>query len=123
MYLTQRIGKTTYRVKVAVNESGTQTLEDTLLRLIRNNNLANSGDCDIIKSIRRDAFPKGTGRHLKLIRWRRASSFYLSNGLLPARMPSLAGYNRSLRKEPRITGKGFQVESRYDRFHNRKSFA
>ncbi len=48
MYLTQRIGKTTYRVKVAVNESGTQTLEDTLLRLICNDTLANGGDCDIM---------------------------------------------------------------------------
>ena len=48
MYLTQRIGKTTYRVKVAVNESDTQTIEDTLLRLIRNDTLANGGDCDIM---------------------------------------------------------------------------
>ena len=48
MYLTQRIGKTTYRVKVAVNESDTQTLEDILLRLIRNDTLANGGGCDII---------------------------------------------------------------------------
>ncbi len=48
MYLTQRIGKTTYRVKVTVNESGTQTLEDTLLRLVCRDALANSGDCDIM---------------------------------------------------------------------------
>jgi hypothetical protein len=48
MYLTQRIGNTTYRVKVTVNESGTQTLEDMLLRLIRNDILANSGECGII---------------------------------------------------------------------------
>ena len=37
-----------YRVKVTVNESGTQTLEDMLLRLIRNDILANSGECGII---------------------------------------------------------------------------
>ena len=48
MYLTQRIGNTMYRVKVTVNESGTQTLEDMLLRLIRNDILANSGECGII---------------------------------------------------------------------------
>ncbi len=48
MYLTQRIGNTTYRVKVTVNESGTQTLEDMLLRLIRNDTLANGGECGII---------------------------------------------------------------------------
>ena len=48
MYLTQRIGKTTYRVKVAVNESDTQTLEDALLRLVCHDTLANGDDCDII---------------------------------------------------------------------------
>ena len=48
MYLTQRIGNTTYRVKVTVSESGTQTLEDMLLRLIRNDTLANGGECGIM---------------------------------------------------------------------------
>ena len=80
-----------------------------------------------IESVRRGGFPEGTGRRLKLIRrrrvdWRRASSSYLSNGLLPARIPSLSGYNRHLQKEPRVAGKSFQAESRYSRFHDRKSF-
>lgn len=48
MYLTQRIGHTTYRVKVVVNESDTQTLEDTLLRLVCHDTLANGGDCGIM---------------------------------------------------------------------------
>ena len=48
MYLTQRIGNTTYRVKVVVNESGTQTLEDILLRLVHNDALANDGGCGIL---------------------------------------------------------------------------
>ncbi len=54
MYLTQRIGNTTYRVKVVANESGTQKLEDILLRLVRDEALANDGDCGILSVPQRD---------------------------------------------------------------------
>ena len=35
-YTTHRIGGTTYKVKVVFNESGTETMEDKILRIIRN---------------------------------------------------------------------------------------
>ena len=54
MYLTQRIGNTTYRVKVVANESGTQKLEDILLRLVRDEALANDGECGILSVPQRD---------------------------------------------------------------------
>ena len=66
MYLTQRIGNTTYRVKIVANESGTQTLEDILLRLVRDEledillrlvrdeALANDGECGILSVPQRD---------------------------------------------------------------------
>ena len=57
MYITQRIGNTMYRVKVTVNESGTQTLEDILLRLIRNDTLANSGECGIM-TLPQEGYPQ-----------------------------------------------------------------
>ena len=54
MYLTQRIGNTTYRVKIVANESGTQTLEDVLLRLVRDEALANDNECGILSVSQRD---------------------------------------------------------------------
>ena len=57
MYLTQRIGNTTYRVKVVVSESGTQTLEDTLLRLVCRDTLANGSECGII-ALPQDGHPQ-----------------------------------------------------------------
>ena len=35
-YMTRRIGGTTYRVKVVFNDSEGETLEDKILRIIRN---------------------------------------------------------------------------------------
>ncbi len=35
-YMTRRIGSTTYKVKVVWGESGTETMEDKILRIIRN---------------------------------------------------------------------------------------
>ena len=34
-YTTHRIGGTTYKVKVVFNESGTETMEDKILRIIQ----------------------------------------------------------------------------------------
>ena len=47
-YTTHRIGGTTYKVKVVFNESGTETMEDKILRIIRNDLLENREICDII---------------------------------------------------------------------------
>ena len=40
-----RIGGTTYKVKVVFNESATETLEDKILRIVRNEILENGEDC------------------------------------------------------------------------------
>ena len=47
-YTTRRIGGTTYKVKVVFNESGTETMEDKILRIVRNEALDNDGKCDIM---------------------------------------------------------------------------
>ena len=54
MYMTKRIGNTTYRVKVVLSESGTQSLEDRLLRLIRNDPLAIGDHRGIMDSPQKD---------------------------------------------------------------------
>ena len=47
-YTTHRIGGTTYKVKVVFNDSGTETMEDKILRIVRNEALDNDGKCDIM---------------------------------------------------------------------------
>ena len=49
-YMTRRIGATTYKVKVVFNESGTETMEDKILRIVRNEVHTNGEKCDIIGS-------------------------------------------------------------------------
>ena len=41
-YMTRRIGATTYKVKVVFNDTGTETMEDKILRIIRNELLGKS---------------------------------------------------------------------------------
>ena len=43
-YTMHRIGGTTYKVKVVFNESATETLEDKILRIVRNEILENGED-------------------------------------------------------------------------------
>ena len=47
-YTTHRIGGITYKVKVVFNDSGTETMEDKILRIVRNEALDNDGKCDIM---------------------------------------------------------------------------
>ena len=54
MKMIKRIGNTTYCVEVVLTESGTQTLEDILLRLVRDEALANDGECGILSVPQRD---------------------------------------------------------------------
>ena len=49
-YMTRRICSTTYKVKVVFNENGTETMEDKILRLIRNEVITTAGTCDIINA-------------------------------------------------------------------------
>ena len=49
-YTTHRIGRTTYKVKVVFNDTGHETLEDKILRIIQNETVTNGGTYDIINS-------------------------------------------------------------------------
>jgi hypothetical protein len=48
--MTRRIGSTTYRVKVVFCNSGQETMEDKVLRMIRNEVLENSSECGIMEA-------------------------------------------------------------------------
>lgn len=49
-YMTRRIGGTTYKVKVVWGDTGHETLEDKILRIIRNETVTSGGTCDIMES-------------------------------------------------------------------------
>ena len=47
-YMIRRIGGTTYKVRVAFNENGKETMEDKILRMIRNEAVTSDGTYDIM---------------------------------------------------------------------------
>ena len=47
-YTTHRIGGTTYKVKVVFNEGAAETMEDKILRMIRNETVNFEEPCDIM---------------------------------------------------------------------------
>ena len=49
-YMTRRIGGTTYKVRVVFNESGGETMEDKILRIVRNNMVTNGGTYGIMEA-------------------------------------------------------------------------
>ena len=49
-YMTRRIGSTTYKVKVVFLDSDGETMEEKILRMIRNEGLQNGGECGIIET-------------------------------------------------------------------------
>ena len=49
-YMTRRIGSTTYKVKVVFLDSDGETMEEKILRMIRNEGLQNSGECCIMET-------------------------------------------------------------------------
>ena len=49
-YMTRRIGATTYKVRVVFNDTGDGTMEDKILRIIRNEMLEKSEKCDIMET-------------------------------------------------------------------------
>ena len=49
-YTTHRIGGTTYKVKVVFKEGATETMEDKILRMIRNETVNFEEPCDIINA-------------------------------------------------------------------------
>ena len=49
-FIIHRIGGTTYKVKVVFNENGGETMEDKILRIIRNDMVTNDGTYAIIET-------------------------------------------------------------------------
>lgn len=49
-FIIRRIGGTTYKVRVVFNESGGETMEDKILRIVRNDMVTSDGTCGIIKT-------------------------------------------------------------------------
>lgn len=47
IFMSKRIGTTTYRVKIYASENGTETMEDKILRIISNHPLAGDKNCGI----------------------------------------------------------------------------
>ena len=49
-FIIHRIGGTTYKVKVVFNENGGETMEDKILRIIRNDMVTNDGTYSIMET-------------------------------------------------------------------------
>ena len=49
-FIIRRIGGTTYKVNVVVNESGYETMEDKILRIERNNMVTSDGTYGIMET-------------------------------------------------------------------------
>ena len=51
-FIIRRIGGTTYKVRVVFNESGGETMEDKILRIVRNDMVTSDGTSIYSPSIR-----------------------------------------------------------------------
>ena len=49
-FIIRRIGGTTYKVRVVFNESGGETMEDKILRIVRNDMVTSDGTCGIMET-------------------------------------------------------------------------
>ena len=49
-YMTRRIGGTTYKVKVVFSDTEKETMEDKILRIVRNDMVTNDGTCGIMET-------------------------------------------------------------------------
>ena len=49
-YMTRRIGGTTYKVKVVFSDTEKETMEDKILRIVRNDMVTNDGTRGIMKA-------------------------------------------------------------------------
>ena len=49
-YITRRIGGTTYKVKVVFSDTGQETMEDKILRIVRNDMVTNDGTYGIMET-------------------------------------------------------------------------
>ena len=48
-FIIRRIGGTTYKVRVAFSETAAETMEEKILRMIRDEEVTNDGTCDIME--------------------------------------------------------------------------
>ena len=48
-FITRRIGGATYKVRVAFSETAVETMEEKILRMIRNERVTNDGTCGIME--------------------------------------------------------------------------
>ena len=49
-YITRRIGATTFKVKVVYNDTGNETMEDKILRIVRNEAMETGDFCGIMEA-------------------------------------------------------------------------
>ena len=49
-YITRRIGATTFKVKVVFSDNGQETMEDKILRIVRNEAMENGENCGIMET-------------------------------------------------------------------------
>ena len=49
-FIIRRIGGTTYKVRVVFSESGGETMEDKILRIVRNDMVTKDGTCGIMET-------------------------------------------------------------------------
>ena len=49
-YMTRRIGATTFKVKVVFNDTGQETMEDKILRIVRNEAMETGDFCGIMEA-------------------------------------------------------------------------
>ena len=49
-YMTRRIGGTTYQVKVVFSDTEKETMEDKILRIVRNDMVTSDGTCGIMET-------------------------------------------------------------------------
>ena len=50
VFMSKRIGTTTYKVKIYFNDKGTETMQDKIFRVILNHPLANDEFCGIMET-------------------------------------------------------------------------
>ena len=55
-FIIRRIGGTTYKVRVVFNENGGETMEDKILRIVRNDMVTNDGTYGIMEACTEDPF-------------------------------------------------------------------
>lgn len=58
--LIRRIGSTTYKIRVHFSDTGTETMNDKIVRLIENEALTSAPDLTIIETPQMSQTPEGT---------------------------------------------------------------